>query len=79
MGPLRTVPDELHTRAPVIWCTAGELATLAPGVALVRAFRRHSDAVARWRDEHDGRHPCEGMTLEQRREAQRRALASAMR
>lgn len=77
VGTGNDVPDELHTREPAVWCTAVELAMLSPDVLLIKAFRRHSDALRAWRDDHDGRHPCAGTTLEQRQAARRRAHARA--
>jgi hypothetical protein len=71
-------PDELHTRAPEVWCAAVELATLSPDALIIRAFRRHSDAVRAWSDDHDGRHPAVGTTLEQRQAARQRAVERAV-
>jgi hypothetical protein len=70
-------PDALFTRAPEVWCTAVELATLSDEDAYVRAYRHWAEAVKAWLGDHDGRYPWADTTAEQRRAARLRAVDAA--
>ncbi|MEU3297325.1 hypothetical protein ABZ722_33955 [Streptomyces longwoodensis] len=54
-------PPEMCNRSPEVWLTAHERRAMSEGDAIVRAFRRWSDARNAWRQEH-GRWPTEGLT-----------------